>query len=365
MLIPTIKKELLLLRRDPRVIVRLLALPLAFITLFGLVFKAEDGKAQHARPIALWADPAVARHAGPIAAALTGSRQFEVVPAASEAEVKQRVARGEPDVGVVLGADFDPAHGHPGKLVIDTSASPQVTGPLVGSVGAIAGRAYEGLGAPPVVLVPSPADETKVTIKNASSFQITVPGNAVLFGFFIALTCALSFAEERRSGTWRRLLAAPVPRWKLLVAKMLPYAALGMMQVGILFAIGALGFGMQIGGSMAALIVLTIGVACCATALGLVIAAFSSTEKQISSLGSVLILTMGLLGGCMVPRLLMPRMVQQIGLAVPHGWALDGYYTLLVHRGAGFADVAGPIAAVYGFALAFAIIGVRRFRFDS
>jgi ABC-2 type transport system permease protein len=58
-------------------------------------------------------------------------------------------------------------------------------------------------------------------------------------------------------------------------------------------------------------------------------------------------------------------MVQQIGLAVPHGWALDGYYTLLVHRGAGFADVAGPIAAVYGFALAFAIIGLRRFRFDS
>jgi ABC-2 type transport system permease protein len=61
----------------------------------------------------------------------------------------------------------------------------------------------------------------------------------------------------------------------------------------------------------------------------------------------------------------MPHLIQQLGLAVPHGWALDGYYTLLVHRGAGFAEVLHPIAAVYGFALVFAIIGVRRFRFDK
>jgi ABC-2 type transport system permease protein len=364
MLIPTLKKELQLLRRDPRVVIRLMVLPLAFITLFGFVFNSEDRKAAHARPVALWADPAVAARTAPIAAALDGSKLFEVVAVASEAEVKRRVASGALDVGIVLGADFDPAHGRPGKLVIDTGASPQTTGPLIGSISALVGRAYEGRGPSPVVLVPTPADATRASIENASSFQITVPGNAVLFGFFIALTCALSFSEERRTGTWRRLLAAPVPRWKLLVAKMLPYAALGTAQVGILFLVGALGFGMKIGGSIPALIVLTIGVACCATALGLVIAAFSSTEKQISSLGSVLILIMGLVGGCMVPRLLMPHLIQQIGLAVPHGWALDGYYTLLVQRGSGFADVARPIAAVYGFALAFAIVGVRRFRFD-
>jgi len=62
---------------------------------------------------------------------------------------------------------------------------------------------------------------------------------------------------------------------------------------------------------------------------------------------------------------LMPHVLQQIGLAVPHGWALDGYYTLLVHKGSGFADVAKPIAAIYGFAALFIGFGVRRFRFDG
>jgi ABC-2 type transport system permease protein len=364
MLRPTITKELQLLRRDPRVIVRLLVLPIVFIAIFGMVFNADEGKGKKVRPIALWVDPAAQRFTVPIGRALEASGLFHVLMAPSEADIKREVASGSIQAGIVLGADFDPAHGHPGRLVIDTTGPAQVIGPLEGSIGAIVGRAYEGLGAPPIVLVPVPADDKKATIENASPFQITVPGNAVLFGFFIALTCALSFAEERRSGTWRRLLASPVPRWKLLVAKLIPYMVLGALQVGLLFVIGAVGFGMQIGGSVPAVIVLTIGVACCATTLGLLIAAVSSTEKQISSLGSVLIMVMGLLGGCMVPRLLMPHAMQQVGLAVPHGWALDGYYTLLVQKGAGFADVLPQIGAVYGFAALFGIAGVRRFRFD-
>jgi len=74
---------------------------------------------------------------------------------------------------------------------------------------------------------------------------------------------------------------------------------------------------------------------------------------------------MGLVGGCMLPRALMPHALQQIGLAVPHGWALDGYYTLLVHKGAGFAEAGTSILAVYGFAAVFIYFGVRRFRFDK
>src|SRR6201999_2900182 len=117
--------------------------------------------------------------------------------------------------------------------------------------------------------------------------------------------------------------------------------------------------------SIPALAVLTIGVSACATALGLLIASLSATEKQISSLGSVVIMIMGLVGGCMFPRALMPHLMQQVGLFVPHGWALDGYYRLLVGKGTGFADVGKQILAVYGFAAIFVVAALRRFRFDQ
>jgi ABC-2 type transport system permease protein len=362
MMIPTLQKELLLLRRDPRVLVRLIVLPVLFIGLFGYMFNGQDARRREARPIAVWNGAGAAGDA--IVRALDASKLFVVAPAATAAAAEREVGHGVA-VALAIPPDFDPVHGHRATLVLDTQEPPQVTGPLRGAVSAIVTRAVVG-GAPPpeVVDVRAPAGAVDPVDQITSAFQLTVPGNAVLFGFFIALTCALSFAEERRSGTWRRLLASPVPAWKLLVAKLVPYIALGTVQVGLLFAIGAIGFGMKIGGSLPALIVLTIGVACCATSLGLLIAAVSSTEKQISSLGSVLIMIMGLVGGCMFPRAMMPHAMQQVGLFVPHGWALDGYYRLLVGDGAGFADVTRQLAAVYGFAALFAIAGMRRFRFD-
>jgi ABC-2 type transport system permease protein len=361
-LVPTLRKELLLLRRDPRALVRLIVLPLLFIGIFGYVFKNAGENRGEARPIAVWngAGPA----GEPLIQGLAGSKLFTVIPAANADAVEAAVARHDQPVGLTIPPGFDPAHDHRATLLIDPGEPPQTAGPLRGAVIGVLTRAAAGGEPPKVVDVRAPAGATD-PLEGLSSFQLTVPGNAVLFGFFIALTCALSFAEERRSGTWRRLLAAPVPAWKLLVAKLVPYVALGAIQVGLLFAIGALGFGMQINGSIAALAVLTVGVATCATTLGLLIAALSSTEKQISSLGAVLIMIMGLVGGCMFPRALMPHVMQQVGLFVPHGWALDGYYALLRRHGTGFADVLRPLGAVYGFALLFAVAGLRRFRFDQ
>ena len=363
MMKPAIRKELQLLRRDPRVIVRLMVLPVAFIALFGMVFKQSDKPSEQGHPIAVWFDPANERAKAAISA-LESSHLYRAIVAPTLDDVQRAVAHDDYDVGLIFPANFDPkGGGAKAQLVIDTSRPMAERGPMQGAVTAIVTRAVTG---DPIVAVEVvPPASLGLPREQPSSFQLTVPGNAVLFGFFIALTCALSFAEERRTGTWRRLLATPVPRWKLLVAKLVPYVGLGTAQIGLLFLIGAVMFGMQVAGSIPALAVLSLGVATCATGLGLAIAAVSTTEKQISSLGSVTILIMGLVGGCMLPRVLMPHVLQQIGLAVPHGWALDGYNTLLVHKGAGFADVIKPIAAVYGFAALFIGFGVRRFRFDS
>lgn len=363
MIVATIRKELQLLARDRAAMFRLLLLPLAFIALFGSVFTGAEGDARRARPIAVWhgASPL----GPPVVAALDGSGVFAVVPAASADEVRARVAAEQLDVGLVIPDDCDPAAGRPAELVIDQAAPLQVRGPIEGAVGAIVDHVLRGGGDRPAAVIARTPPGIRQPLAGISAFQLSVPGNAVLFGFFIALICALSFDEERRTGTWRRLLAAPVPRWKLLIAKLVPYVAVSVMQLAILFGFGAAVFGMKVGGSIPALIVLCVAVACAATSLGLLIAALSATQKQISSLGSFVVLVMGLLGGCMVPRAIMPPLIQTIGLAVPHGWALDGFYTLLVRDGAGFVDVAPQIAAVFGFAIVFAAIGVRRFRFEG
>ena len=89
-------------------------------------------------------------------------------------------------------------------MFVDPDAGASETGPLVAAVeGALRLGLAGATDAPPVVAVVDPDTVPAARVARPTAFQLTVPGNAVLFGFFIALTCALGFAEERRSGTWR------------------------------------------------------------------------------------------------------------------------------------------------------------------
>ena len=45
--------------------------------------------------------------------------------------------------------------------------------------------------------------------------------------------------------------------------------------------------------------------------------------------GAVPVLVLALIGGCVLPRELMPEQTQKLSLLTPQGWALDAYRELL------------------------------------
>lgn len=364
MLWSAIVKDTQLLLRDRGALASLFLLPLIFVVTFGSMFSGSGGERDRGRALPVHYVDGDARAAG-VVAHIEASGLFAPHREASAEAVRALVADEERDVGLVFPAGFDPAAGVPGELVIDGAAPMQVRGPLEGSLHSLVRAATDpSARATHPVLVATTPPGIDAPMDDIDGFQVSVPGNAVLFGFFLALTVALSFCEERRTGTWRRLLAAPVSRPLLLVAKLVPWFIIGVTQMTFLFGVGALAFGMRVGGSVPALVLLTLAVVACAVALGLFIASFGGTEKQVGSIGSISLLVMGLLGGAMIPRMVMPETMQAIGLATPHGWALDGYHALLIREGATLVEIAPSILAVCGFAAVFAVIGAARFKWN-
>jgi ABC-2 type transport system permease protein len=358
MIVATIWKDVWLLLRDRGRLLSLFLLPIIFMVVFGSMFKTGPGRGQP-RPIAIWHETGDARGEA-IERALGDSEGFTARPLVSAEAVRGAVASEDTVAGLVV-----PAAGKV-ELVIDLAGPLQVRGPIEGALMGIVMRAM----APPAFAKLAPPIEAKSPpgiakpLDNVSGFQVSVPGNAVLFGFFIAMTVAMSFASERHSGTWRRLLAAPVPRWKALVGKLVPYYLIALVQLGCLFGLGAGLFGMKVAGDVSALVALTAVVALCAMAFGLLVASFGGTEKQIGSTVPVVLLVMGLVGGCMFPRLFMPDFMKSAGHAVPHSWALDGYYDVLIRQGTTIVDIAPALGALATFAVGFAAIGLWRFRFE-
>ncbi|HWM86856.1 MAG TPA: ABC transporter permease [Kofleriaceae bacterium] len=355
-----IRKDVHILLRDRSALTSLFLLPIVFMGVFGSMFSGRESGGE-TQVIAVQRAPG--NRAAAAVDAITRSGLFRVREEPSAARVEQLVADEEVAAGLVFPRDFDPLAGVPARLVIDLGAPPQVRGPLEGALGGLIGRSLFPGSAPQVLVAVSPPGIQR-PLKGATAFQLYVPGNAVLFGFFLALTVGISFIEERKSGTFRRLLAAPVRRGSLLVAKLVPFYLIGLAQMVFLFGIGALAFGMKIGGSVVALVLLTAMVVFAAVSLGLFIASFSGTERQVGAIGSVCLLVMGLLGGGMVPRPIMPETMKAIGLFTPHAWALEGYYDILVRDGTGIGDVLHEILVVAGFGVGFALIGVLRFRFE-
>ena len=362
-----VRKEVQLLLRDRGGLASMFLLPLAFITVFGFMFRGSGGSAREEPSVlAVWRAAGTAT-LDRVVADVEASGIFRLRSAESPEAVERLVTEREAVAGLVLPAGFGPA-GEKAVVYADT-ADPRVTGPVVGALqGLLARAAFAGLS--PRASDPSPLLEVrtpaglKETVERIDSFQVSVPGNAVLFIFFLSASVGLSFVEERRSGAWRRLLAAPVPRWQLLVAKIVPFFLVGLVQMAFFFGVGIVVFGMGVGGSAVALAVVTVAVVLCATTLGLLVASLGGTEKQVHGYATVAILVMALLGGCMFPRFFMPPAMKTVGLFTPHAWALDAYYDVLMRQGTTLADASRPVLALLGFGAAFLVAGCLLFRFE-
>jgi len=202
-----------------------------------------------------------------------------------------------------------------------------------------------------------------------SGVQIGVPGFAVLFIFLTAQITARSIYDEKRTGTFRRLLASPLGKWPMLVGKLIPNFVVVVLQVVFLFAAGIfllplMGLdALRLGNDIPALVLLVLSVALCCTTLGILIAAIARTEAQIGGVAALVLWVLAFLGGAFIPLFLINESMATLGQVTPHYWAVTGFYDLLT-RGQGLAAILDSIGVLLGFSAVFFVIGAWRFEFE-
>lgn len=172
--------------------------------------------------------------------------------------------------------------------------------------------------------------------RGAHRYQVLVPAYTVMFAFFLVMNVGWVFVAERRQGTLKRLRAAPITRGQLLLGKLLPYYLVSLGQGAFLLLAGRVVFGMRWGPDewplwlqAAWLVPVVATTSLAAMGLALLVAAVARTEVQVALYGAVPVLVLALIGGCVLPREMMPEQAQQFSLLTPQGWALDAYRELL------------------------------------
>jgi ABC-type multidrug transport system permease subunit len=167
-------------------------------------------------------------------------------------------------------------------------------------------------------------------------YQVLVPSYTVMFAFFLVLTVGWLFVGERRQGTLKRLMAAPLTRAEILLGKLLPCLFVSLFQGIFLLVAGRYLFGMSWGPEPLWLFPVVAATSLAAMGLALLVAALARTETQVAIYGTLLVLVLaGLSGSLMGDRALMPDVMQEISRITPHAWALDAYRQLLTTGAAG------------------------------
>jgi ABC-2 type transport system permease protein len=213
-----------------------------------------------------------------------------------------------------------------------------------------------------------PGQESEVE-ELPSTAEVAVPGFTVLFVFLTAQSTARSIYDEKKVGSFRRLMAAPISKASLLAGKVLPNFFMALIQTAIIILFGAFGLSLMgftpvaLGNDPIALVIAVLLIALCSSALGVVIAALARTENQIGGLSTLILWGLGTLGGSIIPYFILENMLGPIPMALPHYWANKALDDIMV-RGMMLGEVSLALIMLLGFTLVFFLVGLWRFDFD-
>jgi ABC-2 type transport system permease protein len=368
-LLAVARKEFLHIRRDPRSLGMAIAIPMLLILLFGYALTLDVDNV----PIAVW-DQSVSPESRELISRFEGSRYFAVrLRAKGYPDIERAIDASQVMAAVVIPRDFSArlATGRVAavQFLIDGSDSNTATIALgyaesvaLGYSRDIAFREAKvggtGTRRDPLEVLPRVWFNADMESKN-----YIIPGLiAVIMMVIAALLTSLTVAKEWETGTMEQLISTPILARELVLGKLLPYFALGMLDVLLAVGMGEFLFQVPLRGSVALLFGMAAVFLAGALSMGMVISIVTKSQLLASQLAMVLtFLPSFLLSGFLYAIGNMPKSIRVVTYAIPSRYfvtLLKGIYL----KGTGLSILLGEAALLTAFGVAMVLLANRKFR---
>src|SRR5712692_58811 len=191
-------------------------------------------------------------------------------------------------------------------------------------------------------------------------FHYTAPANVVLFMMIHGFVASFGIIQLRRSGLSKRLLASPARTGELFAMLAIGPLQAMIVQAAFLIVSTWLAFGVPWGDPLGVLLV-TAALVCFGVSLVFCMGTVFRTPEQAISLGPWIGVVLGMLGGCMWPREIVPPFLKTLGYGSPAAWAMDAYLALIFGR-VSARLILPEVTVLLLFAATLAIVGLLRLR---
>jgi ABC-2 type transport system permease protein len=312
-----IRKELLQIRRDRRIMAMLIVAPLFQLFIFGYAVSLDI---KHVPLVVCDRDRSA--ESRELVASFFRSEYFDLERRVdSPAELDEYLTSGRALVAVYLPDDFSKrrARGETAEMqVIIDGTDMNSAGVAAGYVGALVKHHVERQMRAARVRAPV-SNQPRIWYNpdlNSVNYMVPAVICTILATVMTAAT-ALGLVREREAGTLEQLIVTPIRPIELMLGKTLPFAGIGLLDVGLIVLLARFWFGVEVAGSVpllflsAALFLLT------TLGLGMFISTVSRTQQQAMLTAFFVIIPSVLLSGFMFPIANMPRLVQSLTYFIP------------------------------------------------
>ncbi len=169
-----------------------------------------------------------------------------------------------------------------------------------------------------------------------NSTQQSVPAWIVFGMFFIIIPMSTIYVNERKQNTLARLNSMNVSVKAMSVSKSIPYVFINQIQVLIMLGVGIYIVplfdtpALTIEGSVAAIAAISLALSIAAIGISSLIAVSANSSEQATTIGGILNILLGAIGGVMVPKFIMPQEMQKLTEISPMSWGLDGFLDIFL-----------------------------------
>lgn len=353
------KKEFLHVLRDPRSLGMAIAIPMLMLLLFGFALTLDVDNV----PLVVW-DQSGSYASRALVSGFDGSPYFSLVGSAdSYREIEDAVDHRRAVVGLVIPADFaeriEKGQTVAVQMLVDGSDSTKATiaigyGEAIVSMYAQSAsiEAVERVGGPKL----RPPLEVRPRVwfnPDLESRNYIIPGLiAVIMMVIAALLTSLTVAREWERGTMEQLISTPVQGTELILGKLVPYFAIGMLDVLLAVLMGEFLFQVPLRGSPALVFAMAAIFLAGALAMGMTISIVTKNQLLASQIAMIAtFLPAFLLSGFFVPIANMPTPIRGITHIVParyfvallHGIYLKGVGLQILATEAAFLTIYGAV----------------------
>jgi ABC-2 type transport system permease protein len=358
-----LRKEWLQIIRDPITLRFIIALPMMQLFLFGYAINTDPKNL----PAGLLSVEH-SKYERTLVAALQNTGYYDIRQLSSEAEAERALAQGELLFVITIPPSFDRSvdRGETPQVLVDADATdPTAIGNATAALKSLSGVLNRDL--PPVRQAQPPPQPFEFVVHaryNPEALTVlnVVPGLMVIVLIFSTVfVTALSLTRERERGTMENLLAMPVRPVEVMLAKVVPYIAVGYVQVVLILIAATLAFELPVRGSVA-LLLLALGLFIAGNlAFGITISTLSTNQMQAIQFAQFTLLPQIFLSGFMFPFKGMPVWAQWIGEVFPTTHAIRIVRGILL-KGNGPSEILPEIWPLALFTVAAMMIATWLYR---